>query len=78
MKWSSISNNDNTILLEQIEEKFKIFLNKFIKLKSHLENDRNLQERKMQKQDKLEKLKSSYSTMKKIYENAVRCGVKFV
>lgn len=78
LKQSSLTNNlniDDGLLLEKIEEKFKIIHFKLCKLKGLFDNDKVLQERKTQKQKKLENLKSSYSAMKKIYENAIRNGL---
>jgi hypothetical protein len=78
LKQTSIGGNlnlDDTVLLEKIEEKFRIINFKLFKLKGLYDNDKILQEKKTQKQQKLEKLKGSYSVMKKIYENAIRNGV---
>ncbi len=61
-------------LLNEIEEKFKIILCKLTKIKSMFTNQNVLVEKKNLKQIKLEKLRSSYTAMKKIYENALRNG----
>jgi hypothetical protein len=69
---------ESSILLEKIEEKFKLIYFKLKKMKNFYEIENNLLEKKSKKQEKLEKLKSSYSAMKKVYENAIRNGVKII
>jgi hypothetical protein len=65
-------NIDNTNFLDTLEEKFKLINMKLKKLRNFFDETNTLLSKKNQKQEKLEQLKNAYSTMKKIYENALK------
>jgi hypothetical protein len=70
--------SENFSLIDNIEENFKFIKKKLNDFKNLLEKETILKEKKLYKQEKLEKLKRSYSMMKKVYENALRRGIKIV
>lgn len=76
LKGSNMMNLEGQVILDKIEENLRVIYFKLCKMKSFYESENILKEKKKNKQEKLEKLKSTYSTMKKIYENAIRNGVK--
>jgi len=75
---NDFSISQNISLIDRLQENFEFIKNKLTKLKILLDRESKVKEKKKHKQEKLEKLKQSYSMMKKIYNNAVRGGMKVV
>jgi hypothetical protein len=78
LKNSGVTHNDTNFLtlMEKLEEKFAAICVKLKKIKMFFEKENVLKAKRESKQQRLEKLKKSYSTLKKVYENAIRSGIK--
>lgn len=69
--------NDNVLhFTEKVEEKFKLIGFKLGRIRLFFDTEKQLHEKKERNQQRLEKLKKSYSTLKKIHQNAIRSGLQ--